>query len=186
MTHFLLLHSRAMHACIQLPPEKGIYPPREVLLLVLDCWCWWAGKVSPVHCLSARAISDLSQKQACPGLSEDWPPITTKGITLPTRPYLTAMDPDPSHLCYSSAKTSSHYHRYTSIHPSSKPKDSAPKNSGREFSLAKQKELNFHPYIQEDREEDWYCANYLPTYLPMEGRTFLFLPSPRGIRYQCD
>lgn len=26
MTHFLLLHSRAMHACIQLPPGKRYLP----------------------------------------------------------------------------------------------------------------------------------------------------------------
>lgn len=62
--------------------RKKVFILHEVLLLVLDSWCWWAGKVSPVHCLSARAISDLSQKQACPGLSEDWPPITTKGTYL--------------------------------------------------------------------------------------------------------
>lgn len=34
MTHFLLLHSRAMHACIQLPPEKGTAADTGLRLLV--------------------------------------------------------------------------------------------------------------------------------------------------------
>lgn len=81
------------------------------------------------------------------------------------------MDPDPSHLCCSSAKTSSHYHIHPSILLPCR------KDQGRKCSLAKEKELNFHPHLQKGKEKDWYCANYLLTYLPMEGRNFLFLPS---------
>lgn len=81
------------------------------------------------------------------------------------------MDPDPSHLCCSSAKTSSHYHIHPSILLPCR------KDQGRKFSLAKEKELNFHPYLQEGREEDWFCANYLLT-LPIHGKkNCLFLPS---------
>lgn len=89
---------------------------------------------------------------------------TTKGYL----PYLTAMDPDPSHLCCSSAKTSSHYHIHPSILLPCR------KDQGRKCSLAKEKELNFHPYLQKGREEDRYRAKYLPTH---ERKNFLFLPS---------
>lgn len=88
------------------------------------------------------------------------------------------MDPDPSHLCCSSAKTSSHYHKVY-FHPSFLQAEKfRSKEPRKEFSLAKEKELNFHPYSQKGKEEGWYCANYLPTYLPTHGRkNFLFLPS---------
>lgn len=72
--------------------------------------------------------------------------------------------------------------RYTSIHPSSKPKNSAPKNQRREFSLAKRERIKLPSIYEKEGKEESKQATLvprkLPTYLPThERKNFLFLPS---------
>lgn len=89
------------------------------------------------------------------------------------------MDPDPSHLCCSSAKTSSHYHKVY-FHPTFfQAENSAPKDQGKgKFHLRKEKELNLHPYTRKKGRKKaskqlCYRAKYLPTY-PWKEELSLF------------
>lgn len=93
-------------------------------------------------------------------------PLLPEVPTLPARPYLTAMDPDPSHLCCSSAKISSHYHKVY-FHPPILPSRKFHPKEPRKGSFTCERERIKLPSIYEkEGKEESKQATLVPRKVP--------------------